>query len=109
MLKDTTVRKCIAAKKCGNLRTGHESLGNQTRSSPGDASGPFRLCVGAGTRGTMTVVSATSDGSEVNEGRVGDTRGECPDGWGERDGFFHYFERRRHLVVGGEREVGWPW
>ena len=99
MLKDTTVRKCIAAKKCGNLRTGHESLGNQTRSSPGDASGPFRLRVGAGTRGTMTVVSTASDGSEVNESRVRDAGGEGPDGWWERDGLFYDFECRRHLVV----------
>ena len=59
---------------------------------------------------TVTVVSTTSDGGEVNESRVGNTRGESPDGWGERDGFFNYFKRRRHLVagVGGRgRERGW--
>jgi len=59
---------------------------------------------------TVTVVSTTSDGCEINEGRVRDTRGEGPDGWGKRDGFFYYFERRRHLVGEEvEREVGWPW
>jgi len=63
---------------------------------------------------TVTVVSTASDGGEVNEGRVGDTGGEYPDGWWQRDGFFYYFERRRHPVagVGGEgreREVGWLW
>ena len=51
---------------------------------------------------TVTVVSTAPDGGEVNEGRMRDTRGECPDGWRERDCFFHYFERRRHPVVGGE-------
>lgn len=55
---------------------------------------------------TVTVVSAASYGGEVNEGRVWDTRGECPDGWRKRDGLFYYFERRRHLVVGG-RETNW--
>ena len=54
---------------------------------------------------TVTVVSTASDGSKVNEGRVGDTGGECPDGWRERDGFFYYLERRRHLVVGVRESV----
>ena len=48
---------------------------------------------------TVTVVSTASDGSEVNEGRVRDAGGEGPDGWGECDGLFYDFERRRHLVV----------
>lgn len=48
----------------------------------------------------VTVVSTTSDSGEVNEGRVGDARGESPDSRRERDSFFCYFERRRHLVVG---------
>jgi hypothetical protein len=48
----------------------------------------------------VTVVTTASDGGKVNEGRVGDTGREGPDGWRERDGFFDYFERRRHL--GGE-------
>jgi len=56
---------------------------------------------------TVTVVSAASDGGEVNEGRVGDTGGECPYGWRKRDGFFHYFERRRHLVVRVRETRGW--
>ena len=57
----------------------------------------------------VTVMSTTSGSSKVNEGRVGNTRGECPDGWRERDGFFNNFERRRHLVVGanvGEKLAG---
>ena len=49
---------------------------------------------------TVTVVSAASDYSEINESRVGDAGGKRPDGWGKRDGFFYYFKRRRHLVVG---------
>ena len=53
----------------------------------------------------VTVVSTTSDGGEVNESRVGDAGGEGPDGWGERDGLFYYFERRRHLVAGWGEEV----
>ena len=48
---------------------------------------------------TVTVVPTASDGGKVKEGRVGDAGGECPNGWRERDGFFCYFERRRHLVV----------
>ena len=60
---------------------------------------------------TVTVVSTASNGGEVNEGRVGNTGGQCPNGWRKRDGFFHYFERRRHLVggVGGRGQVGWSW
>ena len=62
---------------------------------------------------TVTVVPTASDGSEVNESRVGDTGREGPDGWGECDGFFHYFKRRRHLVVGvrgsGRERVGGSW
>lgn len=84
------------------LRTGHEGLRDQTGRSSRDASGPFGLHVRARTRMTVTVMSTTSDGGEVNECRVGDAGGECPDGWGKRDGFFYYFERRRHLVAGGE-------
>lgn len=58
----------------------------------------------------VTVVPPTSSSSEVNEGRVGDARGESPNGWRERDGLFNNFERRRHLDAGvSEREVGWPW
>ena len=90
----------LRRKKGRKLRTSHISLGDQTGTGPGNASGPFRLQVGARTRMTVTVVSAASDGSEVNESRVGDTGRKCPDGWGKRDGFFYYFERRRHLVVG---------
>ena len=93
-------------KKGGNLRTGHEGLGDQTSGSPRDASGPFGLNVSARAGVTVTVVSTASDGGEVNEGRVGDARGEGPDGWGERDGFFYYFERRGHLV-GGVRGESW--
>jgi hypothetical protein len=37
---------------------------------------------------TVTVVSTASDGGEVNEGGVGDTGGECPDGWGSVTAFF---------------------
>jgi hypothetical protein len=60
---------------------------------------------------TVTVVSTASDYGEINEGGVGDTRGECPDCWRERDGFFYYFESRGHLVVGGEgkRSSGRGW
>ena len=54
---------------------------------------------------TVTVVSTTSDGGEINEGGVRDTRGECPDCWGERDGFFYYLERRRHVVEECERKM----
>lgn len=50
----------------------------------------------------MTVVPTASNGGEINEGGVGDTRGECPNCWRECDGFFYYFERRRHPVVEGE-------
>jgi hypothetical protein len=61
----------------------------------------------------VTVVTTASDGGKVNEGRVGDTGREGPDGWRERDGFFDYFERRRHLGGGAreavEREAGWSW
>ena len=107
------MRKCFTAKKGGNPRTSHESLGDQTGSSPGDASGPFGLRVGARTRMTVTMVSTASNGGKVNESRVGDTGGEGPDGWGERDGLFYYFERRRHLVGGvggrGRERVGWSW
>lgn len=54
---------------------------------------------------TVTVVSTASNGGEVNEGRVGNAGGQCPNGWRERDGFFYYLERRRHLVgVGWGRE-----
>ena len=48
---------------------------------------------------TVTVVSTASNGGKVNEGRVGDTGGECPNGRRERDSFFYYFEGRRHLDV----------
>ena len=58
---------------------------------------------------TVTVVSTAPDGSEINESGMGDTRRECPDCGRERDCFFDYFERRRHLVAEGEgrgRAVG---
>jgi len=93
VLKDAVVRNCITTKKGGNPRTSHERLGDQTGRSPGNASRPFGLEVCAGARMTVTVVSAASDGSKVNEGGVGDTGREGPDGWGERYGLFYYLKR----------------
>ena len=90
----------LGRKKDENIRTSHISLGDQTGTGPGNASGPFGLHVGARTRMTVTVVSAASDGGKVNESRVGNTGRKRPDGWGKRDCFFYYFKRRRHLVVG---------
>ena len=58
---------------------------------------------------TVTMVSAAPNGGEINESGMGDTRGKRPDSWRERDGLFYYFERRRHLVGGRGREVGWSW
>lgn len=99
MLNGAVVRSCVTTKKGRKPRTSHISLGDQAGTGPGDTSGPFGLNVSARTRMTVTVVSTASNGSEVNESRVGDAGRKRPDGWGKCDGFFYHFKRRRHLVV----------